>query len=89
MSAPGDGDHPFVAAPPLVASEVAFIAVCLTVTPAQGAIVPGTWAGGSAGGCTSGLCRVSYEIVCIWLFALLWASTHPNCKSWGRFEKEF
>ena len=41
MSAPGDGDHPFVAAPPLVASEVAFIAVCLAVTPAQGVIDPG------------------------------------------------
>ena len=41
MSAPGDGDHPLVAAPPLVASEVAFIAVCLAVTAAQGVIDPG------------------------------------------------
>ena len=55
MSAPGDGDHPLVTAPPLVACEGALIAVCLPVTPAQGVIPPGTSAGDSAGGCTSGL----------------------------------
>ena len=56
MSAPGDGDHPLVTAPPLVTSEGALIAVCLPVTPAQGVVDPGTSAGGSAGGCTGGLC---------------------------------
>ena len=31
--------------------------------------------------------RVSSKTVYTWLFALLWASTHANCKSWYIFEK--
>ena len=31
--------------------------------------------------------RVSSKTVPTWLFALLSASTHANCKSWDVFEK--
>ena len=31
--------------------------------------------------------RVSSKTVYTWLFALLWASTHANCKKWDVIEK--
>ena len=36
---------------------------------------------------TTYIYRVSSKTVYTWLFALLWASTHANCKSWDISEK--
>ena len=47
-------------------------------------LVGGCWRGGKVHRETY---RVSSKTVLTWLFALLLASTHANCKSWGVFKK--